>query len=367
MPTLTTASAQSLHRVAERFLGPQASLDIAPLGAGLINTTYRVDSPQGSFVLQRVNGAVFPAPRCIMANLSRLQRLSAARPELEVRLPNLVAGPVGEPFYEDADGSLWRLMEYIYPSRTLSTLENPTQAAEVGSVLGNFHRLSAELNPGDLSVTLPGLHHTPTYLAALDAATPATLDDGAIIDALAFIATRRSLAHALEDARRDGLTPIRVIHGDPKIDNLLFDPDSDRALCLIDLDTVQPGLVHHDIGDCLRSCCNRIGESADGARRVCFDIDICRDLLRAYADRTRHLFSAAERGLFYTAIRLVPFELGMRFLTDHLQGDRYFRVRARGENLRKAQVQFALVADIERNATAIEAIVRDSFGPGPST
>lgn len=351
------------------FLGRDLSTGISPLGAGLINATYRVDTERGSYVLQRINAKVFPAPERIMANLSQLQAQSAAHPELDIRLPRLLMAADGHPFVRDADNGLWRLMEYIHPSRTLSSVQNDAQAIEIGRTLGRFHRLGAKLNPDALKTTLPGFHHTPTCLAALDAAL-----DGAdstsrrnrpmndeIGQALAFIATRRSLVHQLEDARRRGLTRIRVIHGDPKLDNLLFHQHSDQALCFIDLDTVQPGLIHYDIGDCLRSCCKSTGETATTVR---FDTTICGNILGAYAEQVRHLLSPAEVELIYPAIRLIPFELGLRFLTDHLQGDRYFRVSARGENLQKARIQFALVAEIERHVDSIKSIVQSVFGNG---
>jgi Ser/Thr protein kinase RdoA (MazF antagonist) len=253
----------------------------------------------------------------------------------------------------------------------LSSVKNCAQATEIGRTLGRFHRLGAELNPDAFATTLPGFHHTPTCLAALDAALEDARSTGRrnapkddqIGQALAFIATRRPLVHRLEDALRHGLTRIRVIHGDPKLDNLLFHQHTDQALCLIDLDTVQPGLIHYDIGDCLRSCCNRSGESA---ATVQFDTTVCGDILGAYAEQIRHLLSPAEVALIYPAIRLIPFELGLRFLTDHLRGDRYFRVTARGENLRKARIQFALVAEIERQADSIESIIRRVFGSGGS-
>lgn len=158
-----------------------------------------------------------------------------------------------------------------------------------------------------------------------------------------------------------GLIPERVVHGDPKLDNLLFDAEGRRALAMIDLDTVQPGLTLHDIGDCLRSCCNRRGEFTSESH-VAFDLDVCRPLLRAYADQTRELLVPAELALLFDAIRLIPFELGLRFLTDHLQGNRWFRVSAPGQNLAKARVQFALVTDIERKEGEIRAIIAACFG-----
>ena len=337
-------------------------LAVAPLGAGLINDTYRVDAPAGAFVLQRINGAVFPAPERIMRNLAALHAASLAHPDVGVRVPALSMAD-GQPYVRDEGGDIWRLTECIEPSRTLRTLDHAGQAREVGRVLGRFHRLGAALDPDALAVTLPGFHDTPGYLAKLDetaaGAVVGASAEPAVRDLLAGIDARRALAPVLETALAAGRTRRRLIHGDPKVDNLLFDESGDRALCLIDLDTVQPGLLHHDIGDCLRSCCNRAGEA--GADSVRFDLALCEALLAGYAETTAGLLSNAEIDLVTPAIRLIPLELGIRFLTDHLQGDRYFRVCHRGENLTKARRQLALVADIERQSAAIDTAVRNAF------
>ncbi|WP_295880395.1 phosphotransferase enzyme family protein [uncultured Thiohalocapsa sp.] len=346
--------------IARRFLGnAQAPLTVAPLGDGLINHSWRVQSAAGAFVLQRINGQVFPAPERIMDNLTALAAAAQERPELAVRLPALARTADHLSYVRDADGAVWRLMECIEPSRTLKRLDTARQAAEAGRLLGRFHRLGASLDPAALAVTLPGFHHTPTYLATLDAAAtePQRAADSA--DALAFIDARRSLVDVLDAALAAGRTRLRLIHGDPKLDNMLFDAAGERALCLIDLDTVQPGLLHHDIGDCLRSCCNRAGEA--GADTVHFDLGLGEALLAGYADAAKDLLTPAEIDLIAPAIRLIPLELGIRFLTDHLQGDRWFRVRRRGENLTKARRQLALVADIERQQAAVEAAVRSAF------
>jgi Ser/Thr protein kinase RdoA (MazF antagonist) len=252
-------------------------------------------------------------------------------------------------------------MECIEPSRTLQRLDSIAQATEVGRTLGRFHRLGALLDPDMMAVTLPGFHHTPGYLAALDAAVGETGGHAEVADALTFINARRGLVPVLEHALARGRTRRRLIHGDPKLDNLLFDPTGCRALCLIDLDTVQPGLLHHDIGDCLRSCCNRAGETGDDGAGARFDVELCSAILAGYAEAAGGLLSAHEVQLMTPAVRLIPLELGIRFLTDHLQGDRYFRVRYRGENLHKARRQLALVADIERQQAAIESAVRRAF------
>ncbi|MCF7990804.1 MAG: aminoglycoside phosphotransferase family protein [Thiohalocapsa sp.] len=359
--TSSSGNAATLD-VARRFLGADTTLEILGFGNGLINKTFRVDTPEGSYVLQRINPAVFPRPERIMGNIARLQAAAARHRELAVRLPRLTYLPDGSAYARDADGGIWRLMERIHPSRVLREIENPLQALEVGRTLGRFHRLAALLEADAFEITLPGFHHTPDYLAALDdivRAGGAGVEEAA--PELGFVEQRRDLATALTDAVERGLTAPRVIHGDPKIDNLLFDVHSDRALCLIDLDTVQPGLVHHDIGDSLRSCCNRLGESAGNAPAVTFDLNLCEAIVNAYAQEAGGLLDANEIALLYPAIRLIPFELGIRFLADHLQGDRYFAVTERGQNLRKARIQFALVADIERKQAMIRRVVDCSF------
>ena len=219
------------------------------------------------------------------------------------------------------------------------------------------------LDPASLRVTLPGFHVTPGYLEPFDRAAREAVAAPlpGLEEALAFVAARRTGLDLLEQARAAGQIPERLVHGDPKLDNLLFDAEGRRALALIDLDTVQPGLTLHDIGDCLRSCCNRLGESARESR-LGFDLAVCRPLLQAYADRTQGLLVPAEVALLFPAIRLIPLELGLRFLTDHLQGDRWFRVSAPGQNLAKARIQFALVADIERQEREIRAIIAAAFG-----
>ena len=236
-------------------------------------------------------------------------------------------------------------------------------------VLGRFHRLAAELPRDRLQISLPGFHHTPSYLTrhlrVRESTTAANGADGAVLaDCFTRIDARLSLAHVLEDARSAGRIAERVIHGDPKLDNILFDATGRRALALIDLDTVQPGLIQQDLGDCLRSCCNRSGEYPQKQGLPNFDLGLCAAILDAYGEETRGLLGPGDIEVLYDSIRLLPFELALRFLTDHLEGDRYFRVAYRGQNLEKARTQLDLVADIESKEPAIRGIIADAFGPG---
>lgn len=395
--------------IARRFLPGETRLRLSPLGAGLINDTRLVEAGAKRFVLQRINGAVFIDADAIAENLLRVQDWLSGQVDYSVRLPRLIRAASGEATLRDADGQAWRLLEHVDDSRVIKPLENLTQAAEVGRALGRFHAALVKLDPGRLAITLPGLHDTPGYKAKLDSAVHAaeaagqlralTRADAArprplnaeVMAALQQIEARAALIPTLKQAQAEGVMPAYVTHGDPKIDNVLFARNEDRTLCLIDLDTIQPGLLHEDIADCLRSCCNRSVVTADpgsgtagpsdgaarprgaaqkkdgsidtviGESRAIFDLNICRALLGGYAEHAAALFDRDAIALLYPAIRLIPLELAIRFLTDYLEGDRYFRVTSPRQNLDKTLIQLALVNDIETKRNAIEATIRDSF------
>ena len=170
---------------------------------------------------------------------------------------------------------------------------------------------------------------------------------------------RRAWAHVLEEARAQGRLRLRPIHGDPKVNNVLLDTATGQAVALVDLDTVKPGLVHYDIGDCLRSGCNPQGEETEHWEAVRFDPDLCRALLQGYLSQARGFLTAADYDHLYDAVRLIAFELGLRFFTDYLEGNVYFKARHREHNLARALVQFRLTESIESQETAIGAIIRD--------
>lgn len=358
-------SETSLRTIAAKFNISGPIETPTPLGQGLINDTFRLDAGGLSYVLQRINGAVFPRPEQIMANLLTLSDFLRERGASKPRLPTLILAQEGRPFVRDGDGHVWRLMERIDGTRTLSRIAHPDQASEVGRILGSFHRTLSELPTERLGVSLPGFHDTPGYLKRFAEVSDRRLDiplDADLDAACAFVAERHELADALGQARDQGRLPTRITHGDPKLDNILFSADERASVALIDLDTVQPGLVHHDLGDCLRSCCNRRGEGMRDAQTAEFDLGICAGILAGYAEGSGHLLRREEVDMLYEAVRLVPFELGLRFLTDHLEGNRYFRVDEPGRNLLKARVQFALVRDIERQEHEIRSAIAEAFG-----
>ncbi|UCE88502.1 MAG: aminoglycoside phosphotransferase family protein [Pseudomonadota bacterium] len=357
--------------IAQQFDLRTPLADVRPWGAGLINDTFLVCTaarPAGDTILQRINPAVFPQPALIMHNLRTLlahvqaRQAQAGAAALDLQFPAIRTTHANEDYVVDEHGALWRAIEFIQDTRTLERVGSARQAQALGHALGRFHALVHDLDPASLHDTLPGFHITPRYLTRYDAVAkeathaPHSVD---LDDCMAFIEARRSLAAVLEDARHAGRLSLRVVHGDPKLNNFLFDSRREHVLSLIDLDTVKPGLVHHDIGDCLRSCCNTAGESPGDAGAVRFDLGTCRAVLGAWFEQTSGFTSSADLGHLYDAIRLIPFELGLRFVTDHLEGDHYFRVVRRGDNLRRAMVQFRLTASIEDQQQQIANVITE--------
>ncbi len=337
--------------------------DVQEYGRGLINDTYLavIDSvPARSAILQRINPKVFPQPQHIMENLRCLldhAQHTASRPGTQLQIPGLYRARDGRDFVLDAEGCYWRALHFIAGTRALETLADSTQAYHIGHALGSFHALLDTLPAERLHTTLPGFHIAPDYLAHFDAVCARTAIDTPATAACDFVAARRALAGTLEQGKNSGALRLRATHGDPKLDNFLFAADSDRVLSLIDLDTVQPGLIHYDLGDCLRSCCNRGGESAHDSEATQFDLEICGAILHGYVEAARGFLTGPDFDFMYDAIRLLPFELGLRFLADHLEGNVYFKIAAPGQNLHRARVQFQLTARIEENETAIRKII----------
>jgi Ser/Thr protein kinase RdoA (MazF antagonist) len=356
--------------IAAQFLPDGKISAVDPHGHGLINDTYVVTVEGGRrFILQRINRHVFPHPERIMENLRvlgdhvRRRAASGAATARSLRLPEILPARDGRDFALDAAGGFWRAQEYIEHTRTLDTIDDIAQAGEVGSALGRFHSLIHDLDPARLHRTLPGFHDAPGYYAHFLRASARPRITAASPDlqyALAFMEQRRDLTRVLEQARREGKLAVRAIHGDTKLNNFLFDTRTGKAVSLIDLDTVQPGLIHYDIGDCLRSCANPAGESPQDIGAVRFELDIARAILENYLAETRAFLTRYDHDYLYDAIRLIPFELGLRFLTDYLEGDHYFKTERPGQNLHRALGQFRLTASIEEHESTIRALIADA-------
>jgi hypothetical protein len=365
-----TTKRTSIHlkEAAERFGAPDPVGEISPFGSGNVNDTFLVASganEKGSFILQRINAGVFNMPEWIMQNLrifsAHVSKRLGAMQSLGRRweMVRFLHTKEAKDYWIDPQGNFWRAMSLIEEATSFDSIAGLGHAAEIGFALGLFHSLVKDLAPEVLKDTLEGFHITPLYLRRYEAVraalhVPASADTAFCID---FIEKRKDFVTVLEDARGEGRLVLRIIHGDPKVGNVLIDTRTNLAVSIVDLDTVKPGLVHYDIGDALRSCCNPAGEDPFSLEEVRFEPELCRALLGGYWGVVKDFLAPSERKLLYASVRLISFELGLRFFTDFLEGNLYFTVTDSTQNLRRALVQFRLCQSIESQEKVLQKLI----------
>ena len=369
------ARPEHLEAAARQFMAGAHPLHLQAYGRGNVNDTFLVTPDRGGeavFILQRLNRRVFPRPESVMGNLRVLTGHLARRqapiplpPGRRWETPKVRLTQAGRDHWLDPEGGFWRALSFIPDAQTVEAIQDCGQAQEAGYALGMFHLLVSDLPPQLLSDTLPGFHITPEYLRGYDAARAAsrTRPSPEADFAHRFIAARRDWAGVLEAAKARGELKLRLIHGDPKVNNVMFDRASGQAVSLIDLDTVKPGLLHYDFGDCLRSGCNALGEETRQWLEVRFDADLCRAILQGYLPLARNFLTERDYAYLYDAMRLLAFELGLRFFTDFLAGNVYFKAQGPDHNLWRALVQFRLTESIESQQNALTAMIHEFKGP----
>jgi Ser/Thr protein kinase RdoA (MazF antagonist) len=363
---------ENLAAIADQFTPYPAIAHLQPFGNGNINDTFLVTAagkPEGRFVLQRINTQVFRQPQLVMQNIrtftehvSRRLACDPLSPGCRWQVPKVLLAKDGQDHWIDESGQFWRAISFIEDARSFDTIQDLDHAQEMGTALGMFHHLVSDLPPETLVDTLEGFHITPSYLQIYDgvlAAQDCLPQSPEVSYCLQFVGDRRALATVLEDAKAKGKLPVRTMHGDPKVNNVMFDVATRTAISLIDLDTVKPGLVHYDIGDCLRSACNPLGEETDRWETVRFETDLGEAILRGYLAQTDTFLTKNDYDYLYDAIRLLAFELGLRFFTDYLAGNVYFKVKHPSHNLARALVQFKLTESIELQASTLRTLLQD--------
>ncbi len=348
------------HILIHYFTNP-AEVNIRVLGEGNINDTFLASSPEQTLVLQRINSLVFPQPERLIHNLQIVSEyLQSYTGQEKQRWQDTVLIPTlaGEGSVKDEENNLWRALSYIDKSISIAEVQNTLQANQTGWALGRFHKKLAGLNVQLLEIPLPGFHLLSSYLDKYDALNHRSSSSKNIQRCRESIASNRMAALSLERAANNGSISTAIIHGDPKIGNILFDKKTGKALSIIDLDTIGPGFFQHDIGDCLRSVCNRGGES-NPASTTEFDMVFCQATLKGYLGEAANLLTAVDLEYIYDGIRAITFELGLRFFTDYLQGNVYFKCSTPETNLQKALTQFTLLQDISEKEFHIRSLISE--------
>jgi len=343
-------------------------------GSGHINDTYCGSFDQAGlrlrYILQRINTNIFKTPVELMRNVERVTRHSLERllaqdhPEARRRTLTCIPAMDGKSYACDAQGGVWRVYPFIERARGYDEIETNEQAYQAAMAFGNFQKLAADLGGERLHETIPDFHHTPKRLEALRAAIEADVANRAagLKPEIDFALSRAADCARITDLIASGDIPERVTHNDTKINNVLLDDVTAEGVCVIDLDTTMPGSVLYDFGDMVRTAAPTTGEDDTDLKRIDVRLDRFEALVRGYLGAAKSFLNAAEVKHLAFSGKLLTLECGIRFLTDHLQGDVYFKIRRPEHNLDRCRNQFALVAAIEMKLPAMEQIVTSHAG-----
>jgi len=359
-----------LRQIFSQFSIPGDFAGAHLLKVGHINDTYLVDSDRkgnrDQFIFQRINHFVFRDPERLMANFekitrhirSKLEKIPGRNPDRETL--NLISARSGGCFHVSPGGEYWRAYRFVGGAHIINVATRPEEAFEAGRAFGCFQTLLSDLDASSLHETIPFFHHTPRRFARFKE----VLEDdsqgraGEARDAVTFVLERERMAPIITDALASGRLPLRITHNDTKINNVLFDDRTGKAICIIDLDTTMPGSSLYDFGDMVRTTTSFAAEDEKDPGKVKLELEMFRALAAGYLEEARGFLTPQELDLLVFSGRLITLTIGLRFLTDFLEGDVYFRVHRPGHNLDRARAQFALVQSMERLETAMEDCIR---------
>lgn len=353
----------------EKFLVEGTFDSAIPYGSGHINDTKlitaKTDGRVKKYVLQRINHNVFKNPTALMENfvgvtsyLSKIIEANGGDPMRETI--NVIKTLDGENYYLTPEGEYWRLLAFIEDSLSYDKVERPEQFYESAVAFGNFQYLLRDYPADTLHETIVNFHNTPDRIRLFKEALAADAckrakDVKAEID---FVLAREDFAATLESARQEGKLPLRVTHNDTKLNNILFNKVTGKALCIVDLDTIMPGYSVNDFGDSIRFGATTALEDEKDLSKVNFDISLYELYVKGFIEGTKGGLTECEMELLPIGAIMMTFECGTRFLTDYLSGDTYFKISRPEHNLDRARNQFKLVSDMEARLDEMRAIVK---------
>lgn len=329
------------HEAAAAFDLPTTVCSVTPHGSGHIHQTFRVQTGAGDFLLQRLNERVFPDLEAIMENMQRIAGHLMADNVLPGGCLKLRRTRSGHFLHRAADGSAWRMMDFIPDAVSYDIAPSLQHIENAAQAFGDFQRRLATLPGPPLKETLPGFHDTRSRFARLQkviSADPVDRVAGSAAE-IEQVLAHRHLAEALQSLN----LPLRTVHNDTKLNNLLFATGTAQPVCVIDWDTVMPGLVAHDFGDMVRTMASDAAEDESDLSQVFLLPDRSAAITRGYLAATRDWLTPAEVETLPLGAQTILFEQAVRFLTDHLEGDLYYPVAYAGHNLTRCRVQLALL------------------------
>ena len=365
------ADSRSLEDAVYAFgFGPQCSY-VKPFGEGHINETYAVYMPgtEGTdvprYVLQRVNIHVFKNPAQVMENIFSVTEylrevIRKEGGDLDRETLSYIKTKSGDTYFEDADGQPWRCLHYVPNSICHQTVEEPQQFYQSARSFGHFLKQLGDYPAEDLYETIPRFHDTVKRFRDFSEAVRKDVKNraGPCREEIDFALAREADCGVLMNQLQEGILPLRVTHNDTKLNNILFDADTDQGLCIIDLDTIMPGLAANDFGDSIRFGASTAEEDEPDLSKVHFDIHLYELYVKGYLEMARDVLTPAEIDSLPWGARLMTLECGMRFLADYLQGDVYFKTAYPDHNLVRARTQFRLVKEMEEQFDSMYEILR---------
>ena len=343
-----------------------------PFGSGHINDTYgltcRMDAAQKRYVLQRINHHVFKNPPAMMENIKRVtehirRKLREENSELLGRQLTVIDTKDDTGCFRDGQGNFWRLYNLIEEAVTYDTLESAEMAYETARMFGWFQRMLTDLPGAQLHDTIPDFHATPKRFEAFQEVLQQdpfnrAKEAGAEID---FVLENACICNVLLDQVGKGEIPVRITHNDAKTDNVMLDVRTHKGVCVIDLDTVMPGLSLYDFGDMVRTATNPADEGECDLSKVTMRMDMFEMLVRGFAQETHAFLTPAEKKHLAFCGKLITFEQMIRFLADHLAGDTYYKIHRDGHNLDRSRTQMKLVQSIIAQEEAMNALADSVF------
>ncbi len=337
---------------------------IQAYGNGHINETYCTEEPR--LILQRINTAIFQDPDSLMENIRRVtaflrEKIEAAGGDPDRETLTVIPTVDGQDCYHHDENNVFRVYRFIEATKTIEADKTLADLKAAGCGFGRFAKMLDDFPVAVLHDTIVDFHHTPKRVAALKKAIQEDrVGRAASVQAeIAFALDRAAIADTVVRGIEQGLIPLRVTHNDTKINNILFDCETGDAVCVIDLDTVMQGSMLYDFGDALRMGGSTGAEDETDLSLVHFDSDCFRAFAEGYLSEMGDLLTPEELRLLPFSVRLLTYECGIRFLTDYLNGDTYFRIHREHHNLDRARNQFKLVTELEEKEAELSAIVKE--------
>jgi hypothetical protein len=346
---------KDLSVIVDQFHIQERFLSAMPYGSGHINETFWVKThPPGSesYILQKINHRIFTNVPKLMENICRVTSHLRSKILAEGGNPKrecltVISTPSGQPFYQDPEGNFWRMYIFLEKTLGIDIVETPQQAAEGGKAFGKFQRFLADLPGGPLFETIPHFHDIDARLSKFKA-TCQEDPSNRLKEVSAEVDFILDLAPELREVLllgNSGQIPVRVTHNDTKFNNVLLD-ENDHGLCVIDLDTVMPGYLHYDYSDSIRTATNTAAEDEADLSKIDMNLDLFEAYTKGFLSEVGPTLNAAEWATLGRSAKLLPFIIGLRFLTDYLDGDHYFKIKFPRHNLQRARAQFQLTRKI---------------------